>query len=111
MDNFDELSLHTSGSFTVEKCFDACNLTTVREAIANESLDVKADLSKQKQGPFLIRKLDIDGYLVWTHTCVLLHILPRPTFGVKRHRKEQARYKEEPICWLKEEETEKERNW
>ncbi|CAH2066912.1 unnamed protein product [Thlaspi arvense] len=58
--HFGELSLHTSGSFTVEKCFDACNLT-LKEAIAAELLDVKADLSKAKQGPFLLRKLDIDG--------------------------------------------------
>ncbi|VVA95022.1 unnamed protein product [Arabis nemorensis] len=59
--HFSELSLHTSGSFTVEKCFDACNLT-LREAIANELLDVRADLLNTKQGPFLLRKLDIDGY-------------------------------------------------
>ncbi|EOA33684.1 hypothetical protein CARUB_v10019867mg [Capsella rubella] len=59
--HFGELSLHTSGSFTVEKCFDACNLT-LREAIATELLDVKVDLSKTKQGPYLLRKLDIDGY-------------------------------------------------
>nr|5WZK_A Chain A, Pumilio homolog 23 [Arabidopsis thaliana] len=59
--HFGELSLHTSGSFTVEKCFDACNLT-LREAIASELLDVKVDLSKTKQGPYLLRKLDIDGY-------------------------------------------------
>ncbi|KAL1214456.1 Pumilio-like protein 23 [Cardamine amara subsp. amara] len=59
--HFGELALHTSGSFTVEKCFDACNLT-LREAIATELLDVKVDLSKAKQGPFLLRKLDIDGY-------------------------------------------------
>ncbi|CAN8235455.1 unnamed protein product [Cochlearia groenlandica] len=59
--HFGELSLHTSGSFTVEKCFGACNLT-LRETIANELLDVKADLLKVKQGPFLLRKLEIDSY-------------------------------------------------
>lgn len=58
--HFGELSLHTSGSFIVEKCFDACNVA-LREVIAAELLDVKADLSKTKQG-FLLRKLDIDGY-------------------------------------------------
>ncbi|CAH8359410.1 unnamed protein product [Eruca vesicaria subsp. sativa] len=59
--HFGELSLHTSGSFTVEKCFDACNVA-LREVIATELLEVKADLSKTKQGPYLLRKLDIDGY-------------------------------------------------
>ncbi|KAF8111247.1 hypothetical protein N665_0076s0234 [Sinapis alba] len=59
--HFGELALHTSSSFTVEKCFDACNVA-LREAIATELLEVKADLSKTKQGPFLLRKLDIDGY-------------------------------------------------
>ncbi|KAJ0241043.1 Pumilio 23 [Hirschfeldia incana] len=59
-EHFGELSLHASGSFIVEKCFDACNVA-LREVIAAELLDVKADLSKTKQG-FLLRKLDIDGY-------------------------------------------------
>uniref|UniRef100_A0A0D3D035 PUM-HD domain-containing protein n=2 Tax=Brassica oleracea var. oleracea TaxID=109376 RepID=A0A0D3D035_BRAOL len=59
--HFGELSLHKSGSFTVEKCFDACNVA-LREAIAAELLEVKADLLKTTQGPYLLRKLDIDGY-------------------------------------------------
>ncbi|CAF1909380.1 unnamed protein product, partial [Brassica oleracea var. botrytis] len=42
--HFGELSLPTSDLYTVEKCFDACNLK-LREAIGNELLDVKADLS------------------------------------------------------------------
>uniref|UniRef100_A0A1J3C7M7 Pumilio-like protein 23 n=1 Tax=Noccaea caerulescens TaxID=107243 RepID=A0A1J3C7M7_NOCCA len=79
--HFGELSLHTSGSFTVEKCFDACNVS-LREAIAAELLDVKADLLKTKQGPFLLRKLDIDGY-AW-----------RPDQWKSRQEAKQSTYKE-----------------
>ncbi|CAN7123139.1 unnamed protein product [Brassica rapa subsp. narinosa] len=39
-EHFGELSFHTPGSFTVEKCFDACNLTLSHN---NELLDVKLD--------------------------------------------------------------------
>ncbi|XP_024006655.1 pumilio homolog 23 isoform X2 [Eutrema salsugineum] len=138
--HFGELSLHTSGSFTVEKCFDACNLS-LREAIATELLDVKADLAKTKQGPFLLRKLDIDGYAsrpeqwksrqeaqqsTYNEFCSAFgsgksnfpkntfvsdasedasqeaelknkrkEIDHRPTSGVKRHREEHARDKDE----------------
>jgi nucleolar protein 9 len=52
--------MHSSGSFTVEKCFSASNLS-LREAIASDLLSVQSDLPKTKQGPYLLRKLDIDG--------------------------------------------------
>lgn len=57
---FGELSLNPSGSFTVEKCFDASDLP-LKEAIASELLAVRTELSKTRPGPYIIKKLDIDG--------------------------------------------------
>ena len=51
--------MHASGSFTVERCFNAGSLS-LREAIASELLAVRTELSKTKQGPRLLRKLDIN---------------------------------------------------
>lgn len=51
--------MNLSGSFTVERCFNAGNLS-LREAIASELLAVRTELSKTKQGPHLLRTLDID---------------------------------------------------
>lgn len=51
--------MHSSGSFTVEKCFTAGNMS-LKEAIVSELADVEGELSKTKQGPYLLRKLDVD---------------------------------------------------
>ncbi|OVA08286.1 Pumilio RNA-binding repeat [Macleaya cordata] len=59
--HFGELSMRPSGSFTVEKCFMVSNLS-LRETITSELLAVRAELSKTKQGPHLLRKLDVDGF-------------------------------------------------
>lgn len=59
--HFGELSLHPSGSFTVEKCFTAGNLSQ-REIIVSELLAVQTELSKTKQGPSLLRKFDVDWF-------------------------------------------------
>ncbi|XP_015070358.1 pumilio homolog 23 isoform X2 [Solanum pennellii] len=59
--HFGELSVHPFGSFTVEKCFTASNLN-LRETIVSEMLPLQPELSKSKQGPYLLRKLDIDGF-------------------------------------------------
>ncbi|XWS18762.1 hypothetical protein CRYUN_Cryun32bG0072600 [Craigia yunnanensis] len=59
--HFGELAMHLSGSFTVERCFNAGSLS-IKEAIASELLDLRTELSKTKQGPHLLRKLDIDRY-------------------------------------------------
>jgi len=59
--HFGEVALNSSGAFTIEKCFTASNLS-LREAIVSEVLAVRSDLSKTKQGSYLLRKLDIDGY-------------------------------------------------
>ncbi|KAG4199356.1 hypothetical protein ERO13_A05G141800v2 [Gossypium hirsutum] len=59
--HFGELAINLSGSFTVERCFNAGNLS-LREAIASELLAVRTELSKTKQGPHLLRTLDIDRY-------------------------------------------------
>ncbi|XP_010540106.1 PREDICTED: pumilio homolog 23 isoform X2 [Tarenaya hassleriana] len=79
--HFGELALHSSGSFTVEKCFNASNLT-LKEAIATELVDVATNLSKTKQGPYLLRKLDIDGYAA------------RPDQWRSRQESKQSAYKE-----------------
>lgn len=52
--------MHPSGSFTVEKCFTSSNIP-MRETIASEVLNVQPELSKTKHGPYLLRKLDIEG--------------------------------------------------
>ncbi|CAB4272190.1 unnamed protein product [Prunus armeniaca] len=59
--NFGELSLQSSGSFTVEKCFTVGNIS-LREAIVSELLTVQSELWNMKQGPHLMRKLDVDGF-------------------------------------------------
>ncbi|XVE88546.1 hypothetical protein DITRI_Ditri19aG0077900 [Diplodiscus trichospermus] len=59
--HFGDLAVHPSGSFTVERCFNAGSLS-IRESIASELLAVRTELSKTKQGPHLLMKLDIDRY-------------------------------------------------
>lgn len=79
--HFGELAMHSSGSFTVEKCFSASNLS-LREAIASDLLSVQSELPKTKQGPYLLRKLDIDGYA------------NRPDQWRSRQASKQSTYKE-----------------
>lgn len=52
--------MHSLGSFTLEKCFNASN-ASLRETIVSELVPVLKDLSKSKQGPHLLRKLDVEG--------------------------------------------------
>ncbi|XP_074268283.1 pumilio homolog 23 isoform X2 [Silene latifolia] len=59
--HFGELAMHPSGSFTVEKCFNAGNIS-LKEAIVSELFAVQKELSKTRQGPLLLRNLDVDGY-------------------------------------------------
>lgn len=61
--HFKDLSLHPSGAFTVEKCFNVSNMS-MREVIVSELLGVQSELSKTKQGPHLLRILDVDGLVV-----------------------------------------------
>ncbi|KZV41158.1 pumilio23 [Dorcoceras hygrometricum] len=59
--HFGELSVHSSGSFIVDKCFTASNLS-LRETIVSELLVVQTELSKTKQGPYLLKKLDVERF-------------------------------------------------
>ncbi|KAM1010887.1 hypothetical protein ACFX13_047045 [Malus domestica] len=59
--HFGELSLQSSGSFTVEKCFTVGNIS-LREAIVTELVAVQNELWNKKHGPHLMRKLDVDGF-------------------------------------------------
>ncbi|KAK4489650.1 hypothetical protein RD792_005462 [Penstemon davidsonii] len=59
--HFGELSVLPSGSFTVDKCFDASNLS-LRETIVSELLPIQTELSRTKQGPYLLKKLDVEGF-------------------------------------------------
>ncbi|XP_051147669.1 pumilio homolog 23 isoform X2 [Andrographis paniculata] len=59
--HFGELSVLPSGSFTVEKCFNASNMS-MRETIVSELLPFQTELSKTKQGPYLLKKLDAEGF-------------------------------------------------
>lgn len=79
--HFGELSMKPSSSFTVEKCFNVSNVS-VRETIVSELAAVRADLSKTKQGPHLLRKLDVDGYA------------SRPELWKSRQETKQSVYKE-----------------
>lgn len=58
--HFGELSLNTSASFTVEKCFTASNVVE-KETILSELVAVRDELSKTKHGPVLMKKLDVEG--------------------------------------------------
>ncbi|KAF8011263.1 hypothetical protein BT93_J1771 [Corymbia citriodora subsp. variegata] len=59
--HYGELSMHSSGYFTLEKCFTASNVS-LRETILSELLVVRNELSRTKHGSHLLRKLDIHGY-------------------------------------------------
>lgn len=59
--HFGDLSVNPSGSFTVEKCF-AASVLSLREAIVSELSSIETELSKTKQGPYLLKKLDVHGY-------------------------------------------------
>ncbi|PIN13745.1 putative RNA-binding protein [Handroanthus impetiginosus] len=59
--HFGELSVLPSGSFTVEKCFNVSNMS-LRETIVTELLPFQTELSKTKQGPYLLKKLDVEGF-------------------------------------------------
>ncbi|KAK9132516.1 hypothetical protein Scep_012044 [Stephania cephalantha] len=58
---FGELAMHPSGSFLVEKCFSSSNMP-LKETIAAELSVVRSEISKTKQGPYLLRKLDIEEF-------------------------------------------------
>lgn len=79
--HFGELSVHSSGSFTVEKCFNVSNLS-LRESIVSELVPLQAELSKTKQGPYLLKKLDIEGFA------------KRPDQWRSRQTSKQSAYKE-----------------
>lgn len=55
--------MQLSSSFTVEKCYNFSNMS-LREAIVSELVAVRCDLSKTKQGPHLLRTLDVEGYII-----------------------------------------------
>ncbi|PON78276.1 Coatomer beta subunit [Trema orientale] len=78
---FGELSMNMSGSFTVEKCFTASNIS-LQEAIVTELSAVRSELSKTKQGPHLMRKLDVDGFAT------------RPDQWMSKQASKQSAYKE-----------------
>ncbi|XP_056685054.1 pumilio homolog 23 isoform X2 [Spinacia oleracea] len=59
--HFGELAMHSSASFTVEKCFNASDVP-LREVIVTDLLGVQKELSKTRQGPLLLRNLDVDGF-------------------------------------------------
>lgn len=59
--HFGQLSVFPSGAFTVEKCFSASNIS-MKEAIVSELLPFQTELSKSKQGPYLLKKLDVEGF-------------------------------------------------
>lgn len=59
--HFGDLSVNPSGSFTVEKCF-AASVLSLREAIVSELSSIETELSKTKQGPYLLKKLDVHGF-------------------------------------------------
>ncbi|KAG9443911.1 hypothetical protein H6P81_015251 [Aristolochia fimbriata] len=79
--HFGELSMHPSGSFTVEKCFTSANLSH-KEMIVSELVNVQPELSKTKHGPYLLKKLDVDGFI------------KRPEQWKSRQTSKQTVYKE-----------------
>ncbi|KAL1564755.1 pumilio 23-like isoform X2 [Salvia divinorum] len=59
--HFGELAVLPSGAFTIEKCFNACNMS-MKETIVSELLSFQEELSKSRQGPYLLKKLDVEGF-------------------------------------------------
>ncbi|KAL7100318.1 hypothetical protein ACP275_09G139300 [Erythranthe tilingii] len=59
--HFGELSVLNSGSYTVDKCFNASNVS-LREKIVSELVSYETELSKTRQGPYLLKKLDVTGF-------------------------------------------------
>lgn len=60
--HFGELAMLPSGSFTVQKCFHSASDVSLREAIVSDVLAVQKELSRTRQGPLLLRNLDVDGF-------------------------------------------------
>lgn len=58
--HFGELAVLQSGAFTVDKCFDVSNVS-LKEVIVSEMVALQGEISKTRQGPHLLRKLDIEG--------------------------------------------------
>lgn len=54
--------MHSTGSFTVAKCFNVSNVSLRGNRI--RVVVVLEELSKTKQGPHLLLKLDVDGSVV-----------------------------------------------
>lgn len=79
--HFGELAMHPSGSFTVEKCFTVSNIS-LKESIVSELLAVQNELANTRQGPFLLRRLDVDGYAY------------KPDLWKSRLESKQSAYKE-----------------
>ncbi|KAK4791638.1 hypothetical protein SAY86_032051 [Trapa natans] len=79
--HFGVISMHSSGSFIVEKCFTASN-PSVKEIIVSELSSVRNELSKTKHGPHLLRKLNVYGYA------------ERPEQWKKKLESKQSVYKE-----------------
>lgn len=46
----------------------------MREMIVSELLPVQKELSKTRQGPYLLKKLDVDGYAASLSICCI-HLL------------------------------------
>ncbi|KAH6836297.1 pumilio 23 [Perilla frutescens var. hirtella] len=59
--HFGELSVLPSGAFTIEKCFSASNMS-MKETIVSELLPFQTELSKSRQGPYLLKNLDVEGF-------------------------------------------------
>lgn len=51
-----------SGAFTIEKCFNCSNMS-MKETIVSELVPFEPELSKSRQGPYLLKKLDVEGYI------------------------------------------------
>ncbi|KAL0354415.1 UNVERIFIED_CONTAM: Pumilio23 [Sesamum radiatum] len=79
--HFGELSVLPSGSFTVEKCFSVSNFS-LKETIVSELLPVQTELSKTKQGPYLLKKLDVESFA------------KRPDHWRSRQTSKESAYKE-----------------
>ncbi|GER28355.1 pumilio 23, partial [Striga asiatica] len=79
--HFGEISVLPSGSFIVDKCFDTSNFS-LRETIVSELVPFQAELSKTKQGPYLLKKIDVAGFA------------ERPEQWKARQTSKQSAYKE-----------------
>ena len=104
--SFVDLACEASGSYLMEKCFDACTGRVKEDIVRALAGDFKR-VSRSRRGPTLVRRCHLEAYLtspeVWqkqvareqkTHSIVEEILAPASGRGKKRERQERKRARE-----------------